>query len=131
MLVGPAVVTTGVNTPSQLSRPVNIWLSHSRVAARRGPLTAVVEITGASCILSPGVSNRYRCSSIAAGIGIVGCPGLGVSTTVLVGPSVVTTGVNTPSQLSRPVNIGAVTVGLQPGERPLTAVVEITGVRVS
>ena len=45
---------------------------------------------------------------------------------VFVAPAVVTTGVNTPSQLSRPVKVGATTVGLQPSE-PLVAVVEITG----
>ena len=49
---------------------------------------------------------------------------------MLVGPAVVTTGVIAPSQLSVPVNTGAVTVGLHP-KLWLVAVVVITGGSVS
>ena len=50
---------------------------------------------------------------------------------VFVAPAVVTIGVNTPSQLSRPVKVGAVIVpGLHANE-PLVAVVDITGAILS
>ena len=49
---------------------------------------------------------------------------------VLVGPAVVTMGVIVPSQLSVPVNTGAVTVGLHP-RLWLVAVVVITGAVLS
>jgi len=49
----------------------------------------------------------------------------------LVGPVVVTTGMIVPSQLSVPVKVGAVTVGLHPARGPETAVVVITGATLS